>query len=153
MTYNRSMQFKVPQNISMEDRIAGPLTMIQFIILVLSGGVAWLEYNILAVFGSISGVIAVFIFCVGAFLAVGQFNGQPMYRFFRYMLMFALTPRTRVWHKSGGPVNLIRPTAQVVKTEVAHIEKHVSKGDIARLAAVLDTRGDAGLPPPVTPKK
>ena len=147
------MQFKVPQNISMEDRIAGPLTMIQFIILVLGAGVAWLEYNILSVFGSISSFIAVFIFCVAAFLAVGQFNGQPMYKFFRYMLMFALTPRTRVWHKVGGPVNLIRPTVEVVKTVTAHDRKQFSKDDIARLAAVLDTRGGAGLPPKAPAKK
>ena len=137
----------------MEDRIAGPLTMIQFIILVLGGGLAWLEYNILSVFGTVSSIIAVFIFIFAAFLAIGQFNGQPMYKFFRYMLMFALTPRTRVWHKGAAPVSLIRPTVLITKSETEHVNKQFSKADIARLAAVLDTRGTAGLPPRVEAKK
>jgi hypothetical protein len=141
------MQFKVPQNISMEDRIAGPLTMMQFIILVVGGGFAWIEYNLLTIFSPINTIIAILIATLATFLSVGQFNGQPMYRFFRYILMFAFTPHTRIWHKGAAPVQLVRPTPKIEKTEVKKVHRQVSKADIAHLAAVLDSRGSVGLPP------
>ena len=137
----------------MEDKIAGPLTMIQFIIAVVGGGVAYLEFIILEPFAPFNLFVAGIFALITTVLALGYFNGQPMYKFFRYMLMFALTPRTRVWHKVGGPVNLIRPTVEVVKTVTAHDRKQFSKDDIAQLAAVLDTRGGAGLPPKAPAKK
>jgi hypothetical protein len=141
------MQFKVPQNISMEDKIAGPLTMVQFIILIVGGAFAYAELKILSPFQPANEIIAGLIATLTCILTLTSFNGQPMYKFFRFFIAFLLTPRTRVWHKGAPAVNLVNPAPKVVKEEKKAAEKHVSKDDIARLAQVLDSRGTSGLPP------
>ena len=35
------MRYKVPQNIDMEDRIVGPLTMVQFVIVMIGGMIVY----------------------------------------------------------------------------------------------------------------
>ena len=139
-----SMQFKVPQNISMEDKIAGPLTMIQFIIAVVGGGVSYLEFIILAPFKPFNLFVSGIFALVTIILALGYFNGQPMYKFFRFFILFIVTPKTRVWHKGGGQVQLVRATPKVSSKQEKSVTKHVSKDDIAHLAAVLDSRGSVG---------
>jgi len=140
------MQFKVPQNISMEDRIAGPLTLIQFVIIVLGGGAAFLFLNILSI-NPVNKIGAAVIALLTAVLAMGKFNDQPMYTFFRFLIVFALTPKTRVWQKSHVNTNLVTPKAHDENKEKKHVVKNISRQDIARLALVLDSRGTISTPP------
>ena len=146
------MQFKVPQNVTMEDRIAGPLTLVQFGILVVGGGIAYVIFNI-TVIAPFNSILAITVALLAALLSIGKFNDQPLYRFFRYIILFFTTPRTRVWHKSGGEVELIKPSQKPQKDASASLSKHVSKTDIARLAVVLDSRGSAAIPPQISATK
>lgn len=145
------MQFQVPQNIMMEDRIVGPLTIIQFLIVVVGGGIAFFIFNQTALPPAISKGGAGFIALLTAVMAIGKFNDQPMYRFFKYILAFIFAPKTRVWHKSGGEVMLIKQSQRQKDDSQLHVPKRVSAEDIARLATVLDSRGRVGSAPRVTP--
>lgn len=142
------MQFKVPQNITMEDRIAGPFTAIQFGILVIGGGLAFFAYTS-NFFPPANQIIGIFLALLTAVLAIGRFNDQPMYRFIRFMIAFVVTPRTRIWHKAQD-VQLIKPTAHSTEDGKPKLAKSVSKQDIARLAVVLDTHGASGQVPKVS---
>ena len=128
----------------MEDKIAGPLTMIQFIIAVVGGGVAYLEFIILEPFAPFNLFVAGIFALITTVLALGYFNGQPMYKFFRFFIQFIVTPKTRVWHKGGGQVQLVRDAPKVQTNLEKSVTKRVSKDDIAHLAAILDSRGSAG---------
>lgn len=145
------MQFQVPQNIAMEDRIVGPLTIMQFAIVVIGGGISFFFLNLGGLPGWMSKGIGGFFALLTILLAMGKFNDQPLYRFFRFLIAYVVTPKTRVWRKSGREVNLIKPSSQVVKGQVRTTSKNISKADVARLAVVLDSRGKAGVLPPQTP--
>jgi len=147
------MQFKVPQNITMEDRIAGPLTVVQFSILVVGGGVSFLFLNILAI-DPFNKIIAGILAFITVIMAIGRFNDQPMYRFFKFIFLFIAAPRVRVWHKAGGDnVMLVKPSVNRKHQDKTQVVKHVSKADIAKLAAVLDSRGDNSSPQPTPPSR
>lgn len=141
------MQFKVPQNIMMEDRIAGPLTMVQFLICVAGGGIAFFILNLKSI-APANVVGAGLMALLTIIIAVGRFNDQPMYRFFKYIILFITTPRTRVWHKGGhAEVQLVKPKEVKTSDEKGHAVKNISKQDIARLAVVIDSRGKMSTPP------
>ena len=137
----------------MEDRIVGPLTAIQFGIVIIGGGVSFLIFTsgLPSPINSVFGLMFAFITLI---LAVGKFNDQPMYRFFRFFISFIFTPKVRIWHKNGTDTALIRPSPPKADNKRMHLAKKVSKQDIARLAVVLDSRGTAGIAPQIssTPK-
>jgi hypothetical protein len=151
------MQFQVPQNITMEDRIVGPLTIIQFVIVVVGGGMAFFLFNLTSLPNIVSRGGAGVIALITAIIAIGKFNDQPMYRFFKYIIAYVVTPKTRVWHKNGGEVQLISRSEHKDDGSKLHAPKRVSQADIARLATVLDSRGAQGsipsdVPPANKPK-
>lgn len=146
------MQYKVPQNISMEDRIAGPFTLVQFSILVVGGGLAFLILN-LTLIAPLNQILAGILALITALLAIGRFNDQPMYLFFKFILYYLFTPRIRVWHKAGQDVRLVKPVKHAEKESEKKVAKHITKTDIARLAVVLDSRGTVALPPKIKPPR
>lgn len=149
MLYTSRMQFRVPQNITMEDRIVGSLTIIQFAILIIGGGIAFfaLTSPLLVKLAPLNIILGGFFALLTGIMALLPFNGQPMYRFFRFIIAFALAPKTRVWHKTGKEVHLIRQSNHRVTAAKTTRAKQVSKEDIARLSLVLDSRGQAGMVP------
>lgn len=144
------MQFQVPQNITMEDRIIGSLTAIQFGILIIGGGIAFYFFQSQGIPSPINQVLAILVAVFTVVMAVGKFNDQPMYRFIKFIVAFVMTPKVRVWHKKKGPeTQLVRPTQQRGGNQQMHVVKNVTKDDIARLAVVLDSRGNSGMVPKV----
>jgi hypothetical protein len=143
------MQFQVPQNIAMEDRIVGNLTAIQFAILVLGGLLSFFIFTEAALPGSLRPLLAGGTAFLTVILGVGHFNDQLMYRFIKYIILFIITPKVRVWHKTGTEPLLIKPKEEKVGPSVSAPTKKVTREDIARLAAVLDTRGAVGSVPSV----
>jgi len=72
-------QFVVPQFIDVEDKIIGPLTVRQFIIIIAGGFMLFLEFR-LADFGLfiLEGLVTIFIVALFAFFKV---NGMPFHFF------------------------------------------------------------------------
>lgn len=143
------MQYQVPQNIAMEDRIAGPLTAIQFTIVVIGGLASFFTFTgqflpspLNIIFGGILAIITLV-------MSVGKFNDQPMYRFFRFIILFFLTPRVRVWHKKGVETKLVQQTQKKADAGQHITLKKVSRKDISQLASLLDSRGNQGIVPKV----
>ena len=141
------MQFQVPQNIAMEDRIVGPLTLIQFVIVVVGGGISFFFINLTGLPTWFSRGVGGFFALLTLVIAMGKFNDQPLYKFFRFIIAYVVTPKTRIWHKGGSEINLIKPSQHAVKNQTHHATKKVSKEDLARLAVVLDSRGQSGVVP------
>lgn len=146
-SYNNLMQFRVPQNIAMEDRIAGPLTAIQFGILVVGGLLSFLVFTSTSIPAPINKLIGGLFGLLTVTLAVGKFNDQPMYRFFRFVIAFIISPKTRVWKKAGAEHQLIKQSVHRDTGPVHGQARKVSRDQIASLAAVLDSRGQYGMVP------
>jgi hypothetical protein len=149
------MQFRVPQNIAMEDRIAGPLTAIQFGILVVGGLFSFLVFTSQTIPSPLNEIIGAFFGLVTIILSIGKFNDQPMYRFFRYIFAFMASPKMRIWRKTGTQHLLVKPSNHVNTGPVHGQARHITKDQMASLAAVLDSRGQAGMVPqqPLEPEK
>lgn len=141
------MQFRVPQNIAMEDRIAGPLTAIQFGILVVGGLLSFLVFTSTSIPSPINKVVGGTLGLLTLTLSIGKFNDQPMYRFFRFVIAFIATPKIRIWHKSGAEHQLIKQSVHHNTGPTHGTARKMSKEQLASLAAVLDSRGQYGMVP------
>jgi hypothetical protein len=149
VTYNGTMQFRVPQNIDMEDRIVGPLTAIQFGIMVIGGGTAFLVFTSTSIPSPLNSIFGSFLALLTLVLSIGKFNDQPMYRVGGSIVGFIIKPKVRIWHKDSSEVKLIKPVHQSLSQERNSIVKKVTKDDISRLALVLDSRGNSGVVPKI----
>ncbi|MSR85572.1 PrgI family protein [Candidatus Uhrbacteria bacterium] len=90
-------KFVVPQFLDNEDKILGPITVRQFLIMMGATLILFIEYKVLY-FGYFiaAAVLTVGIASVFAFLKI---NGQPFHIFFINFLQTVLRPPLRVWHK------------------------------------------------------
>lgn len=141
------MQFKVPQNIAMEDRIVGNLTAIQFGILVIGGLAAFTAFGSTTLPSPINKGFGLMLAIFTVISALGKFNNQPMYRFYKSVIIFLMSPKIRVWHKVGAERVLIQKNTKKIAEENTFKAKSVTKKDIAQLAQILDTRGKTGSVP------
>lgn len=131
------MRFKVPQNIDIEDRILGPLTMVQFIYAVIGGGLCYTIYvSIPTPFSYfLIAPIAFFVVC----LDFVKINERPFLIFLISILEFNTTPRQRVWHHGAIPdlgVEIYQSQKQTGPTVQA---KNISHEQIANIAKRIDS--------------
>ncbi len=135
------MQYKVPQHIEMEDKIIGPLTMKQFVYLLVGGMIAYATiktYNTaLIIFVGIP--IAILALCL-AFIKV---QDRPFSNFLFSLALYITKPKQRIWRKDWKIAGMDAPIVQKspeIKKEI-HEEKHVGKSQLQKLSYILDTKG------------
>lgn len=122
----------------MQDRIIGPLTMVQFIYAVVGGGICYgLFMSIPTPFSYIVVVpIALFV-CAVVFLKV---NERPFLEFLLSVIQFSTTPKQRVWHHQDT-ANLAIDVYKVRKDTGPKVQsKNISREQIAEAARRVDTK-------------
>ena len=137
----KELQYKVPQNIDLEDKIVGPFTLKQFIYLLVSGSIiyGWWSYlssNYIEGTYTITFVlVAIPVGLLGAALALVKVNDRPFEVFLLNLLRFIVSPKQRMW-KEGFKSE---PVIIVDKTEAPKAEK-VAKdtGSLDDLAKSLE---------------
>jgi len=133
------MQFKVPQNIDMEDKIVGPLTLIQFLYLLGGGLIVYILFQSLGSNIALFVILALPIGIVSVGLAFIKIQDQPLSHFIKAGIYYFSNPKVRFWKKEGfAPSILINPPKSVQK-EGYVAPKKVEKSDLEKLAHVLDT--------------
>ncbi len=130
----------------MEDRIVANLTPIQFALLVVGGLSAFMIFGSTSLPTPLNRILGGFLGMITVTLALGKFNDQPLYRFFRHIWHYVVSPKTRVWRKAGPEAVLVKNNPSLLNQQEVRTVKQVSKADISRLAAVLDSRGAVGKP-------
>ena len=113
------MQYKVPQNIDLEDKIVGPFTMKQFIYLLASGGIVYGWWNYLSK-SYVDFIVAFLILAIpvgmlGVALALIKVNDRPFEYFLLNVFKFIFTPKRRVWQEGfkSEPVIVSTPGDEV----------------------------------------
>jgi hypothetical protein len=139
-------QYKVPQDVEAEDKLIGPLSLRQFIYVII--GVVWagLMFFILRPNNSPSPavnytIMAVLIIPITGFfllLGFGRRQEQSFEKYFVALVRFYFVPRVRVWDKDLSTVELVKE--EVAAPEII-TEKNVSKSSLEQLALVMDTHG------------
>jgi len=138
------VQFKVPQKIDIEDKIMGPLTMVQFVYAVLGAGAGYLMLNSFP--SGIGWFFAIPIFIFTFCIVFVKINGRPFGSFLKNLISYMSNPKTRLWHKNE---NNVRVEIYQPKVEVAadpYANKHYSRADIDKLANIIDKRGRVNPP-------
>ncbi len=104
------MQYNVPQFIEVEDKIIGPLTLKQFLWLLISAGIIFLLYKLLVF--PIFLVLAIPLGIFGGFGAFYKIQGKSFGSFLIISLTFFLKPKVFFWKKEE-----LAPKAPLIKKE------------------------------------
>ena len=132
------MQYKIPQNIDMEDKIIGPLTLIQFLY-VLAGGVV--DYLLLIAFKG--GWVWALVIPIGLFalaLAFIKIQDQPLSHFVKAGIIYLGRPKIRLWHRQGLAIEIVKAKPKKIKKAAPSPPKRkIEKSELEKLAYMLDT--------------
>lgn len=139
---------KIPQDVSIEDRIIGPVTLKQIIICLLSSGFSYMVFSSMKAAGTLTPVSMAISWtpaAIGAAFAFVKINGISLFRFCLLMIERLNKPGRRMWTPrrgitinistgSGTPEQSAEPPARTDIHE--HPAKDVQR--IRELSAVLD---------------
>jgi len=143
------VQYKIPQNVGIEDRIVGPLTLRQLIILAAGFGMSYMLFAILSKLYELNileYIIILFPALIAAAFALIKVNDIRLPKFILLFLEFAMKPKRRLWDHRGiaGTVapDLSDTRKQTSKDQAAVPEKTEKKAaNLRELAHTLDSGG------------
>jgi hypothetical protein len=137
-------QFTVPQFIDVEDKIIGPVTTRQFLIMMSAFILIAICYKLLdfAAFAA----TGLFIFAIFGIVAFLKINGRPFHFFLLNLVQTLKKPRIRIWNYLAGGIPLeesdIMPSPKTSAKELLPFEhRYMSRSRLAELSLVVDTRG------------
>ena len=143
ITYVSNMpnQFVVPQFIEAEDRIIGPVTTRQFLILLVTSLTIAVFYKLLPFLYFV--IVGILLLMVGLIFAFIRVNGMPFHFFLLNLVQTTKKARVRVWDKTPTERDLLYYTkAEEKADEKAPIQKrHYKKSHLRELSLVVDTGG------------
>ncbi len=134
-------QFVVPQFIDVEDKIFGPLTFKQFLILLIAGGIIFLakKFADFALFA----VIVALIGGLALVLAFVKINGQTFHYFLLNIGQTLKKPGLRVWGKnlSNEELTFLKNSGIPQPVEAKVERKQVARSHIRDLSLLVNTGG------------
>jgi len=137
-------RFVAPQFIDVEDRIIGPITTRQFIMIVIGGVIAFSSYKLLDtgtfVFVSFFTAISIVIF---GFIKI---NGKHFYPFVASVIEAVKRPKARVWCKKITESDLsalrhIGDKQEEIKSDFTLRKATMNQKRLSELALIVDTGG------------
>ncbi len=134
-------QFVVPQFIETEDRIFGPITARQFIILMIMGLTDFALYKLLTF--TMFLVFGIPIFTIGCTFAFARINGQAFHYFVLNLVQTFKKPKLRVWEKHYSDAQLkgyINEAAPEAIVPIIH-KAPLSSSRLNELSLVVNTGG------------
>lgn len=134
-------QFVVPQFIDVEDKVIGPITVRQFIILLIGGGFIFIAYK-LADFTLF--LLQFVIFSSVSFgLAFIKINGRPVHYFLLNVIQTSRKPKLRVWQKifSTSELKNYSKKKDVKLPPQIRTKNKVRASRLAEMSLIVDTGG------------
>lgn len=134
-------QYKIPQNVETEDKILGPLSIKQFIYVIVALLWAFLMWSIFKSYIIIAVVLALPVTGFFLLLGFGQREGVPFEDYVVAFIRFLIVPRKRIWIKDDSKEVIVKDTKKpedLLKPK----EKSYSSGQLKQLASIIDTRGN-----------
>jgi hypothetical protein len=142
---------KIPQNVHIEDRIIGPLTLRQIIIMAVGGGVSYAIYaSLVKAYGSLDIVTSVIIWIPAvlcAAFALIKINDLSLMRMLFLTLERLIKAPVRTWTPRQGISINIRMYAESEKQQrkrhqVEQQDASVAQNKIQQLSSMIDTAFD-----------
>jgi hypothetical protein len=134
-------QFVVPQFIDSEDKILGPITGRQFLVMLVDIFLILPWYKLVSFAWFL--VIAIPLFAVGVVVAFAKINGQSFHFFFLNLVQTMRKPRLRVWDKGLNDAELRALTKSVAPPVAPPPARKapVSVSRLQELTLVVNTGG------------
>ena len=133
-------QYKVPQNVEAEDKIVGPLTLKQFIYLIIGVGWAVISFLIFRTFIPLVVVVGAPVSILFLMLALYRKDGQDFEQLLVALVGYFSQSRERIWTKEpiieSFKVEPVKP-----KVEQTQRSPQEVRSQLDRLATVVDARG------------
>lgn len=150
---------KIPQNVRVEDKLIGPLSLRQIIIIAVGGGTSYVLFaGISKTYGSVPIFAHVFIWiplALCAAIALVKINDIPLTRYAFLVFELMVKPRKRVWQPRRGLDVLPRATTsrmsrkkkkaeeEAASAEATAAREEKSEFRLEELSVVLDREGEA----------
>lgn len=133
-------QFTVPQFIDVEDKIIGPVTARQFIILLVAAIIIAISYKIFdfALFVTFS----IIVFIIAVTLGFVKINGRPFHFFLLNAVQTIRRPSIRVWNNRFAPEINIEKIPILKFDSSRSTKEYYEKSRLAELSLVVDTEGE-----------
>lgn len=134
-------QFVVPQFIDVEDKIIGPITTRQFIILLVDGFIIFILYKILIFTYFI--IFGLLLFAIGGSLAFLRINGQPFHFFLLNFIQTSKRSKIRVWNKqkSDSELRALLHTVLPPPPPPKPRKEPLTQSRLSEIALLVDTGG------------
>ena len=134
-------QFVVPQFIEVEDKIFGPITTRQFIILLATGLFLFIAYKVADFV-----LFMILLITIGGFSLVFAFvkvNGQTFHYFVLNVIQTVRRPSRRIWRRDYTKKQLkeLRLANKVEIPEAIQSKKSISYNRIRDLSLIVNTGG------------
>lgn len=133
-----SMRFAVPQFIDVEDKIIGPISVRQFITILIGAGLVFVAYKLLSFFSFIP--VGFVLFVVIGMFAFGRVNGQPFHLFLLSLIQTLKSPKLKAWSKIYIHES---PSAKKEDKSIAKVlsKAPLSSSRLTQLGLIVDTGG------------
>lgn len=151
------MQYKVPQNVDIEDKVVGPLTIRQFLILLVTAGIILVLNFTLGFLGPLFYMIAILIGALGAGIAFFKYGDQNAELFLISAYKTFTNPRKRVWQKeepkpeTESNQSKVEPKIEEPEYVSARPTIGEARSHLEKLAEVVDSGGYSALQKNATP--
>lgn len=134
-------QFTVPQFIDVEDKIFGPVTTRQFLILLVAGLTIFVAFKLADV--TLFIFLAALIGGLALIIAFVKVNGQVFHFFVLNIFQTMRRPSLRIWNKNytKAELNESRLSGKVEVTEKVLEVPHLSYSRLRDLSLIVNTGG------------
>ncbi len=142
------LQYKIPQNVGIEDKIVGPFSLRQLIILAIGGGISYVLFAITSKMYELNILEYILIVIPALFalaIAMIRIHNVSFGKYILLMLEFAIKPKKRMWdHRGISAVvdpDLTNRSATDKKKEVTEGGEERKSVNLHNLSATLDSGG------------
>lgn len=131
-------QFTVPQFIDVEDKVIGPLSVRQFLLLLLSFGACFLFYKIFVF--TVFVILSIITVVIGGAFAFVKINGVPLHYFLLNFAQVLRMPGVRVWGRNYSSADETEPEIEIFKSDKV-VPRGFTSSHLNQLSLIVDTRG------------
>ena len=144
-TTGNMLQYKIPQNIDIADKIVGPLTLRQLITVAIGAGISYVLFAVsskLYELNTLEYVVIALPAIIAAAAAFIKINNIPFTKFVLLSLEYAIKPKKRFWDHRGI-VSITAPELETITVDIS--DKTDGRGkkavNLDELSRILDSGG------------
>ncbi|OGY47557.1 MAG: hypothetical protein A3J62_02375 [Candidatus Buchananbacteria bacterium RIFCSPHIGHO2_02_FULL_38_8] len=135
-------QITVPQFLDVEDRIIGPITVRQFIEILVGGLIIFIFYKLFDF--SLFVVAGLLVFGLTVLLAFVKINGQPFHNFLLNFITTLKNPKLKIWRKTVSDQEIkasLKKPLELLITAPKIKRQAFDASNLSELALIVDTGG------------